>query len=491
MIRLNQSFFRYNLIDKEETAIEEQGKKQKKETFNGKVIGGKYIIREQLGQGGSGRVYRAYDSHLQCDVAVKEFERENGISSKELTILKELRHPALPLIRDYLEEGESSYLIMEYIEGINLEEYIRRQQRIPEQKAVDWAKKLAEVLIYLHERERPVVYRDMKPSNIMIDRKGELWLVDFGTAYLQYHEGREAFVQAGTHGYAAPELFQGKGRGEVDERSDIYGLGATLFHLLTGCNPALPPYLIQPLRTYDRCLSPRLERIVKKATEEEKEKRYQTVRQMKEELESYRRADRRRKGIKRLVQFAYGICLFLLTIFFINSCMETGIFAIEWLPGKLLNSRLRLLEIEPDSQAVRKVLRAALFIFAACTAREAVRGWQDKDRREVKQGRSLLLTAKQGKGLLLSTLAGMLTLAALDTSAWAREEELTVHVKNRQGQKILIRYGVEYSLDGSLKLELPIENFEPGESYELELECVELDTGERRNRTFYLKRTAP
>ncbi|MGN0330719.1 MAG: serine/threonine protein kinase [Kineothrix sp.] len=450
-------------------------------------MGDKYAVCGQLGQGGSGRVYRAYDQHLQCHVAIKEFRAGDGISAKELGILKELRHPALPVILDYLEEDGNRYLVMEYIEGMNLEEYICEKGRIPQEKAVGWAQELAGVLAYLHERERPVVYRDMKPSNIMIDTKGSIWLVDFGTAYLHYHEGEEPFVRAGTHGYGAPELFLGKGG--VDERSDIYGLGATLFHMLTGINPAQPPCLMQPIRTYDRCFLPELERIVQKATEQDKEKRYQTVRQMMEELKGCGREKLWRKGMVRIAELAYCCLLLGLILHFLGVCRAAGVLHMEWAQGEIWKSRVSLREIELGRQAVWEILQAAFLIFSVCTGGEAVRRWRERGRQEVKHGRSLLLTSKKGKGLMLAALAGVL---AVSGSAWAGADgELAVHVKNGNGQKVLIRHDAIYALDGMLKLELPADNFEEGRCYELELECVDRDTGERRNRTFYLKRLEP
>lgn len=122
---------------------------------------------------------------------------------------------------------------MEYIEGRNLEKYIREKGAVRQEQAVKIACELAEVLIYLHESKLPVVYLDMKPANIILDDKGMLHLVDFGTACLRYQE-KEKTGCAGTCGYAAPEQLTVSGRGKADERSDIYGLGATLFHMLTG-----------------------------------------------------------------------------------------------------------------------------------------------------------------------------------------------------------------------------------------------------------------
>ena len=129
---------------------------------------GKYILYEELGSGGSGKVYRAFDRHLGCNRAVKKFCAEEGGWRKELEMLKELRHPLLPMITDSIEEGEDKYLVMEYIEGKNLEDYVREKGNIRQEQAVEWTLELADFLIYLHERKNPVIYGDMKPANIIV-----------------------------------------------------------------------------------------------------------------------------------------------------------------------------------------------------------------------------------------------------------------------------------------------------------------------------------
>ncbi len=276
--------------------------------MDGKERMEKYIFYQEIGSGGSGKVFKAYDRHLQCLVAVKRFEAGDRISGRELEMLKELRHPAFPAVMDYLEENGRCYLVMEYIEGQNLADYIDEKGAVRQEQAVRWALELAEALIYLHEGKRPVVYRDMKPANIIIDGREHIWLVDFGTAFWRYQETQEAYA-GGTWGYAAPEQFEANSARAVDERSDIYGLGATLFHMLTGCNPSRPPFLMQPVRFYDRRLSAGLEKVVKRATQEEKEKRYQTVRRMKRALESYRRADQARRYVEWAGKTVYGLAL--------------------------------------------------------------------------------------------------------------------------------------------------------------------------------------
>lgn len=457
----------------------------------------KYIFYEEIGSGGSGKVYKAYDRHLQRMVAIKRFRTEDAASDRELGMLKELCHPAFPAVTDYMEEQGYKYLVMEYIEGKNLADYIREKGNVGQERAVKWALELTEALIYLHERKCPVIYRDMKPANIMIDGKEHVRMVDFGTAFLRYQEGEETCA-GGTWGYAAPEQFE-KGCGRmVDERSDIYGLGATLFHMLTGCDPSRPPFLMQPVRFYDRRLSAELERIVRKATEQEREKRYSNVRRMKQELENYGRADRMKRFAGHVVKTAYGTALVGLAISFFRLWAW-----IERLDGGGGGGTMagKLYGME-RSAAEGRMLFTAACILLLCIGRSAVSRWGSRGYRGVRQEKNVLLTVKNGKGLAMALLLGVLAAGGTGSgSVWAKdtadyiqdgaEHTLFVIVRNEQGQKLLIRYDAEYSLSDTLKLELPLKNFEKGEHYELRLECIDRETGTAQSRTFYLKRVEP
>lgn len=424
---------------------------------------GKYIFYEELGSGGSGKVYRAYDKHLKCDRAVKKFKAEDDVWKKELDMLKELRHPLLPMITDSMEEGEERYLVMEYIEGKNLEEYVRERGRIAQEQAVKWAIELAEVLIYLHERSSPVIYRDMKPSNIMVDTYGKIRLVDFGTAWMRYQE-KDNVLRAGTYGYAAPEQLSEKGMDEVDERSDIYGLGAVLYYMLTGDNLSEPPFLAQPIRLFDRRLSSGLEKAVGRAVAEERNKRYQTMRQFKAALECYKKTD---KAWERFIKIIGGIYY----------CILLGVGF--WFAGLCGNSGKE-----------EEILLAAGLILSLCLIKSVICIFTRKG--EVRRERSVFLTEKKGRGIVL-VLAGIVSAMAISAGqAVAGEEKvLMVNVRNTKGQKLLIRYDAIYPLSDVLKLELPLCNFEEGKTYELRLECINCETEEISSRTFYLKSLEP
>jgi len=257
----------------------------------GRVLLGKYELRGQIGAGGSGIVYLAWDRHLERYVAVKMEKRpeEPAALKKEMEMLKALKHPMLPAVYDYFQETDR-YLVMEYIAGESLHNYIEREGKVSEEQAYQWGIQLSGLLSYLHMQKPPVLYRDLKPHNIIVCPDGNLRVIDFGAALrICFHE-REPERLAGTVGYAAPEqLYEEGGKGSrADLRSDIYTLGATLYHMLTGHDPARPPYGIRPVRCMEPELTRDMERIVEKCTEEDPAKRYQTAEELKKDLERQR-----------------------------------------------------------------------------------------------------------------------------------------------------------------------------------------------------------
>lgn len=254
------------------------------------VLMGKYELKEKIGEGACGIVYLAWDRHLERFVAVKENKApENADDMKllkmEMEMLKTLEHPMLPAVYDYFQDG-SQYLVMEYIKGISLHNYIEKEGGVPEEQACIWALQLIELFSYLHTRKPPVIYRDLKPENIIVCPDGNLRVIDFGTAMsVRYDKCRQDNI-AGTRGYAAPEM---SGENKIsdaiaDERSDIYTLGATLYHMLTGYHPAKPPYGIRPVRAIAPHLSRGIEEIVIKCTQPAREKRYRSVEEVKKDL---------------------------------------------------------------------------------------------------------------------------------------------------------------------------------------------------------------
>ena len=240
----------------------------------GEIIDGKYEVLSEIGRGGMSIVYLAMDKRLNKQWAIKEFRKDKDDQSrkialeallKEANLMKKLDHPTLPRIVDIIDQDSTVYIVMDYIEGESLNKVLDVYGAQPQDAVIEWAKQLAEVLDYLHTRKPPVIYRDMKPANIMLKPDGTIRLIDFGIAR-EYKEGKDGDTTSiGTRGYAAPEQFGDKG--QTDARTDIYSYGVTLYHLLTGKNPAEPPYELYPIRHWNPNLSSGLEWLIQKCTQ--------------------------------------------------------------------------------------------------------------------------------------------------------------------------------------------------------------------------------
>lgn len=248
----------------------EGGRMRPEEIF----LGDKYVLKRQIGQGGMGKVYLAADRKLHKKWAVKEICCADRSVEAELMVLKKADHRNLPRIVDILQKGNKTYIVMDYIEGESLKDRIVRTGGLSVPETVRCGRELADVLDYLHHLNPPVIYRDMKPSNIILRKDGSAVLVDFGTAKA-YDGICDDTVSLGTRDYASPEQFEGRS----DVRSDIYALGRTL----TECM-AKPARGGRPSG---------LLRILRRCTKQNPAKRYQTARMMLKALE---KLERRKEG---------------------------------------------------------------------------------------------------------------------------------------------------------------------------------------------------
>jgi serine/threonine protein kinase len=246
----------------------------------------KYKIHKILGSGGMGKVYLAENINLGTFWAIKEVHKQEVSELDflaEANILKKLSHPALPRIFDVIEEEDRIFVIFDYIEGTPLDKKLEQKGKFSEQTVICWTKQICEVLIYLHSiKPNPIIYRDMKPSNIILAKDGSIKLIDFGIAREYKSNVDKDTVYIGTRGYAAPEQY---GRGQTNPRTDIYNLGMTLHYLVTGKNPAEPPYEYKPVRFYDSTLSKEIEYIIEKCTKIRPEDRYSNVNELQGHLE--------------------------------------------------------------------------------------------------------------------------------------------------------------------------------------------------------------
>ncbi len=276
-----------------------------KPLVEGTVLNDRYLIKRKIGGGGMGAVYLASDNNLGgVERAVKEMvqahieeeQQEKAIDDfkRESMILSTLDHPSIPTIYDYFFDSQEGrfYLVMKYISGGDLAGKLRStpEGRIDERTVTDWALQIIDVLDYLHNLPTKIVYRDLKPSNVMIDGKsGRIMLIDFGIARSINQNQEKGVTAVGTMGYAPPELFSGN----VEPRSDIYSLGSTMFHLLTGADPQNNPLLIFDFQKNPRPrqinpqLSDQIERILMRAVEYNADARFASAAEMKFALASH------------------------------------------------------------------------------------------------------------------------------------------------------------------------------------------------------------
>lgn len=265
------------------------------------IVGGRYKIIARIGAGGMSDVYLSIDTSLNKQWAVKEIRHTADHVTRDLVVrsltteaamLKGLDHPAIPRIVDLLDENGSLFVVMDYVEGQDLGQLLKQSGPQDEKDVVDWGIQLCDALDYLHQRDPAVVYRDMKPSNVIIRPDGSVKLIDFGIAR-EIGEPLDGAAllgddrEMGTAGFGSPEQFEDGTT--VDIRSDIYSLGATLFFLVTGVHPHKNG--IQPIRELNPEQSIGLETIILTATAADPNERFQDCAEMAYALANYRKAD--------------------------------------------------------------------------------------------------------------------------------------------------------------------------------------------------------
>ncbi len=280
----------------------------------GSIVGGKYKVLNVIGKGGMSTVYLAMNERANKQWAIKEVRKDTATNFQvvrqslitETNLLKELSHPYLPSIIDVIEEEGRFLIVMDYIEGNTLERALEQMGAQPQEYVVNWGIQLCDVLEYLHTRKPPIIYRDLKPGNIMLRPDGTITLIDFGIAreYKESKAGDTSYL--GTKGYAAPEQFGGMG--QTDARTDIYNLGATLYHLVTGHNPSEPPYEFYPIRYWNQQLSPGLEQIIARCVQNNPDDRYSSCAEVMYDLQHYKELDKNYKKSAKA-----GVALFFAT----------------------------------------------------------------------------------------------------------------------------------------------------------------------------------
>lgn len=236
------------------------------------MLQARYKITKLIGQGGMGAIYLADDTRFSNRVCViKEMldhfndEDQRKLATlnflREADILSSMHHDGIPEVYDRFSEGNRHYLVMEYIQGIDLEQKLAQDGDYFDEKSVlGWAMQICDILSYLHNQKPPVVYRDMKPANLILTKQGKIYMVDFGIA--RFFNPIKKGTMVGTQGYAPPEQY----RGLMEPRSDIFALGATMHHLLTGRDPQEePPFSFPRVREVNHKISVSTEKLIDKS----------------------------------------------------------------------------------------------------------------------------------------------------------------------------------------------------------------------------------
>jgi serine/threonine protein kinase len=274
----------------------------------GTILQSRYRVVRHLGSGGMGAVYKAIDLRLGHTVALKQaLTADEGLwqqFEREARLMARLNHPALPRVSDYFTEGHRAFFVMQFVEGQDLAEIIAQQPGpFPRHAVVAWADQLLDALIYLHSRERQIIHRDIKPHNLKVTPTGQIVLLDFGLAKTQVANSADRASSTSVFGYTpryAPlEQIQDLG---TTPQSDIYALGATLYHLFTGVKPpdaltraaalvSAKPSPLKPANEVNRAVGSELAAILSRAMAQNPDERYRSAAEFREALRCVGRVD--------------------------------------------------------------------------------------------------------------------------------------------------------------------------------------------------------
>lgn len=436
-------------------------------------IGEKYEVCGQSGRGGGGSVYRVYDRKLEKYWAAKRVRK--NCPGMEDRILGRVSGGAFPRIVDVVEEQDSRVLIMDWIEGETLQKKLERTGAFPVGEAVQTGIAICDALCALHTMQPPLLYLDCKPSNIMADKEGKLWLVDFGSAVA--YERDDAEPIAASLGFAAPEQMKRRKQDRrADVRTDVFGLGRTLYALLTARDLTRPPYAACRLRDCNTGIPQKLAGIVERCVKENPEERFQTIWAVKEALQEFAESEKR----KHSLQFLFpAVTLLLLGMTVWQACLfYWGVSAAQM----------------DQNRALRNLFGMLLFAGTAAL-------WQRLPAQRTKKAayeplQSVLRTEKNPGRWLFILLAGMLLFSVPSGQALAREngnrkESFPLVLRDSRLRKLLVKEGAVLETEEKLYLELDPVRFTAGKEVEIQMTVREKESGGvREYRLRYCPRTS-
>jgi len=443
----------------------------------------KYSIVRELGVGAVGTVYLARNLHLNRTEALKvctDTSENEMFLNEEAAILKNLCHPMLPVVYDLIRLDGMLCMAMEYVEGMTLEMYLQTFGPIGEEVAIRWAIALTEVLGYMHRQKPELIYRDLKPANIMVLPEGTIKLIDLGAAYAPVYGRGEEGILMGTQGYSAPEQWMGKG---ACKESDVYALGMVLHEMLSGLHPVSACQERRPVREYNRSISRRLEQMIRKCTEKSIGKRYHSMEQLRTELQGCRQ---KQKHEERWIRTKRGI-------------------------GRLLLGFALLRTIIPFLWGVNikefpfPYMKVPIILFGIAWGYRILIVRPKPGKRMVKSEKSIMLTEKKFPGLYMGLFLVMLLCSKvfdvwgmlgiqnlrekelmLEVMAAKEQETLWVDMRDEQGRKCLLKEDSAFCLKERMWFELTKESLPKGIS-SIRLVVVGEDHGVYESRVFLVE----
>ncbi len=411
------------------------------------MICGRYRLESLAGHGGFGNVYKGYDESMERDVAIKIVE---SVGDREADMLKALDHKSLPRLYDIYRDHDHTYMIMEWIEGIDLERYITTRGAMSEKKAAAIGTEILKVLDYLHNLRPAVVYQDLKPANIMLMPDGHIKLVDFGTALVMKY-GDEVKTLAGTVGYGAPEQRGLCGMRHADPVSDIYAWGAVMYSCLSGRMLNKPPYTMEKLRVVAPEVSYGLAHVIGKAVSRNPHERYESVRDVMYAMKTGRYRD-------AVYRSGFVLVMSLLIMPFLMAwymAYRDGVFA--WLESAIRDRHM------PVCTGADVYTRDTGYMLLTGGCMMAAFGRFQK-RKFIRVNRSVYLSARKYPGLWMGALlAGAVMGAGIGGAEVpvshaeeiaADEAVLPVSIVDEEGGRILLKYDASYSPSGDLRLDI-------------------------------------
>lgn len=442
---------------------------------SGQLLAGRFEVEKQLAKGGMGTVYLAKDLHLHKQVIIKLSEYEE--LEKEARLQNELLHQAFPRVLDIIKEEQRILLIMEYVDGVTLKEYIERKGNLSESEVHSIGRQILEAIEFLHTRRPAIYYQDLKPENIMIQKDGRVRLIDLGAAVQKQYDGTKSQV-IGTKGYAAPEQLGGK-IDEIDARSDIYAFGTVLYSMVTGIFLNIPPYIMNSIEVECHEQSNKVKYVIEKCTRAEKESRFTNVEELLEIWESEKTDKYFRRLRKREIK---------------DNDMHKS--------SNLFQSEENVKEPPNKNESKKKTYTKqtkAIFLSAKLTPGLWIMAW-------VIQFIMCIFLWNQSSKIDLthpinsSKLMHLFNSSELNQPINVKEQmkigensenekrEIPLIIYNHEGQKLLIKHETTYAMDGSLFFELPPDALDGNNPEILTISLKNSADEEIKERTFFLER---